>query len=629
MRLVGVCDPGTENNGINSMVFNPNPDFPVLVVSYQDGKVCRFDYLTSKLQFRRLGVHANTMACSPDGRSLVIGSNQGLIELFDFERDCNSATSLALIYSTNHAMDDTIRGIAFTADGLRFVDIRGQQGRVWEPAALVRKSTNEVERSQFCGAPGDTAPLSRPRTASCLSYFGEPDITTALVEVPDGTHVIAGNSNGEVVLFSTVTAKPVCILVKHAYRSSVVNLIAREAMLVSADESGRVLVTEFLAPSTQLAALPRQERTRTVLDQYFDGAVTRLLVNTTNNHLLVSGRHMDELWEIPSGAVLSARRHGTVRTDARVLNQATNSASHPARNVPMGTVTSSHSMCQHPSNRDWFIIVIEDTARIYAWADFAELTPPQGLRLGRACTNINWATATSSLHVGSGFVVELFRPSAASSNHLYVWPAMELNPFNATATAEPALEPNLEAVGPAVLDVLGIISPSTVVFVDANLWLCTTQLESTCVTQTKGTSRVGSVGSLISMVSVRRSLQAANRPPGLRSSASASPRSHAQRHFFGLSEWRNDRCGGKLRCALVSSTPSATATPARAGGSSRDIAFAVGHRLVVVKGGLDFSENVNVSELCTSPTTNGRPAASGAPYTWNVVSGSMHRRSSA
>lgn len=634
LDLLGLCDSGTENNGINSMVFNPNPDIPVLVVSYQDGKLCLFDYVALELQLARPGVYANTMTCSPDGRSLVIGSNQGLIELFDFERDYNGATSLALIYRTNHPMDDTIRGITFTADGLRFIDIRGQQGRVWEPAALVRKSASEVESSLNDSAPGDAASLLPPRTASHLSYLEDPDITSPVVAVPDGVYVIAGNSRGEIVLFSTADAKQVCVLFKHAYRSSVVILVLGDAhnVVASADDSGRVLVTQLLRPAAQLAACPEAERTRTVLDRRFDGAVARILINTKNKRLLVGGRHTDELWEIPSGAVLATRQQEAARADRNMLDGSIHPASSAARNLPLATTTLPRSMCQHPSNPDWFIVVVKDIARIYAWADFAELTRPEGLRFGRTCTNINWGTATSSLHVGSGFVVELFRPSAASSCHLYLWSGTELNPFNTTAAAEPAPEPNLGAVSPAVSDVLGIIGPSTLVFVDANLWICTTQLESTRITQANTTSRIGGGNSLTSAASSRPSLQPASRRPGSWSSASASPPSHARRHFFALSEWKNDSSGGKLRCALASPNPSAAATPGRAGGGTRDVVFAVGHRLVVVKGGLDFSENVNAPAVSTSPIITNeyvRPSAAGGQYRWNVVSGSMHRRSSA
>lgn len=43
LRLLGQCTVDA-NNGIDDMVFNPNPDIIALVVSCNDGRLCLFDY---------------------------------------------------------------------------------------------------------------------------------------------------------------------------------------------------------------------------------------------------------------------------------------------------------------------------------------------------------------------------------------------------------------------------------------------------------------------------------------------------------------------------------------------------------------------------------------------------------
>ncbi|SPQ25705.1 80cd6532-9d7f-4fa3-bb68-de2949bee57c [Thermothielavioides terrestris] len=222
LQLLGFCEPDIANNGIDAMVFSPNPDLPALLVALQGGSLCIFDYVTMEMLCRRPDVYANSVACSSDGRSVIIGSSQGLIEVFELEQTHNgAATTLNVIYRSNHPLDGRIVGVAFSADGLRFVDVRGQQGRVWAPAALVRKIGNELE-SSIGTSEADAALLLPPKpTRGMLDSLADPVITTHLIPSADGKFIVAGKSNGDVVLFSTADAAQAGILYRHARDASI------------------------------------------------------------------------------------------------------------------------------------------------------------------------------------------------------------------------------------------------------------------------------------------------------------------------------------------------------------------------------------------------------------------------
>jgi len=249
LRVLGICDPGVSNNGIEAMVFNPNTDIPALIVCYQEGNVCVFDYATMELHTTKPNVFAASAACSSNGRSLVIGSNQGLIEIFDFKRANDGLISLVPIYRTSHPPDQTIQGITFSRDGLQLVDIRGRQGRVWAPAALVRKNVGDVESSTVDSAPGDANLLSS-RHPGVVHSQGETAITTPLRATSDGRFILAGNSRGEVAAYYTADASLAAILYQHTQGTSVVDLVLVEArgIFISADDSGRILVAELSIP---------------------------------------------------------------------------------------------------------------------------------------------------------------------------------------------------------------------------------------------------------------------------------------------------------------------------------------------------------------------------------------------
>lgn len=558
------------NNGIDDMVFNPNPDIIALIVSCNDGRLCIFDYLTMKLTFTMPNVYAQSVACSPDGHSLVTGGSHGMIEVFDFDHDYDGNTILMPIYRID-GLYDSVRGVAFSFNGLRFLDVHSQQCRVWEPTALVRKN-NELESTSDAA----TLPVT---TVGMLNGPEEPEITSLLEVSRDGQCVIAGKRRGDVCVFSTADGAEAYTLYQHARGVSVIAVALGEEknIVVSADDSGRVLVGELAMPLRDIAIGfqgQKQPAARIILDRRFGGAVVRLLINDAADRLLITGHDFDELWELPSGLVhkqtqQSSADDSTTNYCASDCNKAANS--------------SVRTAFRHPANPVWFVIVTGDLARVFHWADYKELTSTEGIRLQRPTLSLEPSSqresprspkaqrfelvrhnsdctfTAASYHVGSEYVVELLRASSAPPQ-IHLWSAATFDPNLPGTSAFPITAPGLGAVRSSVRSVIGFVSPSTLVFLDHDLWVCSVEL------QPKVVSKTGNIG-------------------GIRSS---SPNTNARRHFFALSEWCDAE--GELKCALAAVSGVTPHT------YSQEVIFASDHRVVIIKGGLEFSERITASK---------------------------------
>ncbi|KKP01908.1 hypothetical protein THAR02_05984 [Trichoderma harzianum] len=559
------------NNGIDDMVFNPNPDIIALIVSCNDGRLCIFDYFTMQLTFTMPNVYAQSVACSPDGHSLVTGGSHGMIEVFDFDHDYDGNTILMPIYRID-GIYDSVRGVAFSFNGLRFLDVHSQQCRVWEPTALVRKN-NELESTSDAA----TLPVT---TVGMLNGPEEPEITSLLEVSRDGQCVIAGKRRGDVCIFSTADGAEAGTLYQHARGVSVIAVALGEEknIVVSADDSGRVLVGELVMPLRDIATGfqgQKQPAARIILDRRFGGAVVRLLINDAADRLLITGHDFDELWELPSGLVHKPTQQ--LSTDDYTTSSC-------ALDCNKAASSSARTAFQHPANPEWFIFITSDVARVFQWANYKELTSTEGIRLERPMPSLEPSSqresprspkaqrfeplrhnsdctfTTASYHVGSEYVVEIVRASVSAPPQIHLWSAATFDPNLPGTLAFPITTPGLGAVRSYVRSVIGFVGPSTLVFLDNDLWVCSVEL------QPKATSGMGN------MVSIR----------------SPSPHTNARRHFFALSEWCNTE--GELKCALAAVSGVAPHT------YSQEVVFASDHRVVIVKGGFEFSERMTVTK---------------------------------
>ena len=586
LRLLGVCQTAGGYNGIHDMSFNPNLEIPLLVVSGQSGSLYVFDYTTMELCHTRLNVFADNLAHSTNGRALVAGKSQGSLEVFevDFARHYESAM-LVSIYQTNHPLDAGIRGVSFSPDSRRIVDVHGQHVRVWAPDALVRNLDQEFNSSAGSDLALFQLPVLSSTSTGMTETLDEAEITSPLVPWPNENFILAGKSNGDVVMFSTTDASEISVLYRHARGCAIITLDVNPSLglIVSADESARVLVMQLACP------LPPHggEKPLKRLDQRFGGAVRQVLLSLTTDHVLVGGRFEEQVWPIPS-----------VSTPPSRPGQATNTTL-SASLVSSDASTPSRSVLQHPTNPAWYIVMIGDTARTDSWATSTQTEDAMVVHLERSQpepadddtkTQSPLSTPVSTYHPGPHFILEHRRQaSIPSSSRLYIWPASAFHPSPLSPeTVLPVEGPPTPAI---VSKVLGIISPSTLVFLDIDLWVCSIDLpfipSPPSIEQPK---RPGIPLSLARADAIAMSLSRAS------SLASSSRRpsvpAQARRHFFALNEWRTlggERCG-----VVVPSSMSQTSLPGRGINSwNREaVVFSNKSGIVVVEGGFAFSESV-------------------------------------
>lgn len=612
LQFLGRCG-SASTNGVNDMAFNPNPEITALIVAEAHGSLCVYNYSTMRLDFEVPKIFADQVACSRDGRTLAVGSSQGVIQIFEFDLGRGGNIILAPIYRVQ-AASDAIRGVSFSFDGLRFVEISRRQCRGWEPAALVRKDNELESTSEAIILPQGTA-NSSPNSGS------HPQISTQLVASQDGRFIFAGKTDGSVYVWLVSDGQELGVAYRHSRPVLKLEAHQQANFLISSDDAGRVLVAQMPDPTTSKSPTDLTPF-KIIIDRHFNSvdpsaAVFRLLISPNANHLLVSGRYAHELWDIPSGSLVGTR---------------------PS---PPETSLSPDYTFQHPSDDSLLVIVSDYVAHVYQWKDLADVTfPEEGIHLERPPRASQGGMAeVYSYHQGPNITIEHIAASPFEPARLIFWPGTAFPTVLSSSldlAGRPSEDVNIEAIGSTVLFVLGVSGNSRLVFIDTNFWVCSVEMgRSTASSSGVASHGPRAFGPSLSTTFPRSGNSSIRRE-------SVQQLGQAARHFFALSEWRD---AGNSLCPLM--LPSfARATTAQQH-RNLNFAFAAGHRVIIIEGGMEFSEtialNTNTARIGSrvlidkkeaheaSSPTNSSPTT-GIPLLhdshWTVVSGSMHRRSS-
>jgi len=273
---------------VEDMVFNPKTD--QLVASYADGELCCFDPWSQELEFKE-NVYVQTLACSPDGRTLAGGDSHGTIQIREFR-------TLRLLYKIV-AFDDPIRSLTFTSNSLRLLDIRGSTCNVWEPSVLVRSEQNDDE--SVSDAIGRNPVIVESEDAEDIVFL------TAMVP-GTGSSVFVGREDGNVALYDTATGagKQGQVLYPHAAGAAVSAFSWSEAAatLASADLASNVIVTKIASarPGSKVSCTK-------LLDVRLDNqAIRAVLLNRAGDRLLVSSSICVYLYSL-TGEVIKSRTY--------------------------------------------------------------------------------------------------------------------------------------------------------------------------------------------------------------------------------------------------------------------------------------------------------------------------------
>ena len=271
-----------------ALIFNPKAEVQFVAAAYDDGEIVAFDPWTQR---RHASVKADTavMQGSRDGTILVSGDGNGKITLYDFE-------TLKILYNINSDQSG-IRAFAFSNDGLRFFDVRGEQCNIWEPPVLVRRA--EISDESSIG-PSDNASTAEPPTVNAKTYDEDRAITA--MAAPHGFDVIfCGREDGSIAAYSAVTGDPVQELTSHAKNVAVMflHLTGSGKVLISVDRSGRIVTRRL-----EILGGSRVAESAFVMDRKATDVVEQILASADDTKLLVSMPHKDEIWELETAKTL-------------------------------------------------------------------------------------------------------------------------------------------------------------------------------------------------------------------------------------------------------------------------------------------------------------------------------------
>ncbi len=212
--------------GATGLIFTLAPNSSLLVASYSDGDLVLFDTSEGRVSATTVA-NAQSLACSPDGRTLATGNSSGIIQLFDFE-------TLKLLYRI-HSEDYGIRQLAFSGDSHHLVDIRESQCRVWDPPVLMREDYEENSDS-----------VSVSTMAQEISLESSDDILliTSIACPKKNTCFFCGKEDGSIYSYELKSGKQMSKVFSHSHGVSVLSLCFYEAshLIISIDSSSRIMV---------------------------------------------------------------------------------------------------------------------------------------------------------------------------------------------------------------------------------------------------------------------------------------------------------------------------------------------------------------------------------------------------
>jgi WD40 repeat protein len=426
------CDVGMEGTDhasiwIRDLIFATNPVTSYIAALYHDGDLVLFDPCELSMKAHVLA-EAQVLAASPDGYALVAGNDTGTIQIFDLE----TLTLMHKIISSDHS----IRSLAFSVDGIRFIDIRGSQCNIWGPPILVHADHGETRRIS------DTI-LEDPSVVG-VNIGAVPEIT-ALVCHSNGDYIFCGRDDGAIALFSSSDGKEAQILYNHAQGVAIKLLIwgSKSNTLVSADAASRFMIWRIMESKSIVTV-----KGPLLDDRIHDQSIRQLLLDTEEERLLVSTAVSDTVYDIASGA------NTTISFSER----------------------PSWKWVNHPRDSNKLIHVTAQKAYIYSWDGLSDSQSSLDMHIasdvGAADMSVKAAASCSD---GCKLSIEFSTPSAPqSTSHVLILAASS---FDEPSVSPIASIPAFSKLAPNIEHLTGSVG-RRLIFLNRRMWICSLDLES-------------------------------------------------------------------------------------------------------------------------------------------------------
>ncbi|KAI3528266.1 hypothetical protein CABS03_05843 [Colletotrichum abscissum] len=409
------------------MVFNPIAEVELLAISYMDGDVVTCNPWTQDQANKyHLQTLLSALSTSSDGRVLVGAAEDGGIYLFLFE-------TLQPIYHIQLPGDQLrIKDIAFSADNLRFYDIRGQCCNVWEPIILLSK---EEYDDDFLEISCSREEVSLPEIKASRSHVYQWGESITAIE-PANDMLLVGRQDGTIDVSDLTTGEMVEKLRIHDAFAEIKSLDWNEdtCTLLSIDTTWRHIVTRV----TSLGSGPGAQLT-CLLNRRGDSDTSQIILSPKTESLLVCTH---------SSATLIAL-NGTVMGEEKDLKGAW--------------------WLKHPSNSSHLLAFRDNHFHIYEWCNLKRvckginLSPSPQIQVTKGCPS--WISSKGSGYLAQG----LFNATELTSGII----AVEASKITPSTEVIPTR--SLHITSTSLQSVIGCIK-SSLLFLDTAGWICSTSL---------------------------------------------------------------------------------------------------------------------------------------------------------
>lgn len=419
------------NPGASSVVFSLAPNTALLAASYADGDLVLFD--TSEGVVKEITLaNAQTLACSPDGRTLVCGNSSGTVQLFDFE-------SLKLLYRINSG-GYSIRSLAFSSDNHRLLGIRGCECRIWDPTVLVRQDVDEEN--------SDTVSVSTAPQEVNLEPLDNAISITSIASHGTEDFFFCGKEDGSVHLYETKFGQQSHNLFNHAKGVSILSLSfdTESRIILSVDSSSRVMAHQLIRSQQSL------ESVEVLFDHRVGVTVDQVLSTKGSTRVLVCTASHDTLWSVSSDG-------------SRVITT-----------LPWQE-RGPYKWTYHPLDQEQLILITDHVAHLYDWEKLQRLTGSEGILLeGSILPELTIQSINTCFN--ATVIATAFGQSLRSrfESMLLLWNASDFSVGSESA----APVPKYRSLAEKIRMIIGSHGRKLVFLHDSN-WICSADLESSSV----------------------------------------------------------------------------------------------------------------------------------------------------
>jgi WD40 repeat protein len=441
-RLLGACGGKAgstdmiSNSSPQEVIFNANPAVELMVVTFQNGNMILYETWNQRA-VKSAQQDCHYMACSPDGRTLATGSSWGALGLWDFE-------TLTLLYQIN-TRETLGKALSFTGCGTRIIELRDRKTKVWEPAVLIRKASEE-----------DSSISESVTMPALMIGEGQEDIvaiTSGCVH-PRKDVIFIGKDDGTMNAYSASTGELQTQLYSHNQDIFVRKIAASADDVVASEDASNTVIARTYAINNET-----QSSSTLLLNHRFDDTVQQFILNAPGTKLLVSTNTHDYLFHRTPGTPFELH---TIESLSRTIWRWTTS----------------------PSDPDSLFLLNDNTLKHISWTDLSETHPPRTLTMPFTASDSTRSSiktpnstdlelslkALSTNPTGTHLIAEFAHTHGSKPTaHLAVW--------HLTNNSPDAVEPIFSLSARKIKHLLGVYEDN-IVFLNHELWVCSIDLST-------------------------------------------------------------------------------------------------------------------------------------------------------